>query len=434
MIFNILKAVLGFSVMIFIHELGHFIACKMVGVRVEVFSIGFVPIIKKKFGDTEYAIGAIPFGGYVKPAGGDLSADTEESTGAPDEFLSKNFWQKTFILIAGPFMNVVLAVISFWIIAFFIGISDYRPDNRVGGPLEEGYPAIENGLQVGDRIVAINGEKTATWTDVLKHIGNSGGKEQVYTMQRGNEIYEVKMTPKKDPDYGHYRIGITQFIEPVLGGMDKDSPAFKAGLREGDKIIEVNGVEVKSFPMVDTSEEPLKLKIVREGKYLEFTIVPEKVGGLNYSGNYEKQFSYGISIFVPRKKLPFFESVGYSFKMTGVGLLLIFQSLKMISQKLSNAKQLGGPILISYILYETSKSSLGDLLSIIGLLSINLAFINLFPLIIITDGGQITIFAIESLRKKPLSAESRAKLNFIGFMLVVSLMVFVIVNDVIRFF
>ncbi|HDS09986.1 MAG TPA: RIP metalloprotease RseP [Firmicutes bacterium] len=433
MVLNILKAAIGFSVMIFIHELGHFIACKLVGVRVEVFSIGFVPVIKKKFGETEYAIGAIPFGGYVKPAGGDLSAEAE-STGAPEEFLSKNFWEKSFILIAGPFMNVILAIISFWVIAFFIGVVDYQPDNRVGGPLEEGFPALENGLMIGDRIEKINGKETKAWSDIIEVIGKSEGKEQLYTIKRGDNVFQVKMAPKKDPNYGHYRIGITQFIEPVIGRLDKDSPAFKAGLREGDRIVEMNGEEVITFPMIEASEEPLYLKVIREGRVMGFEIVPEKMGGLTYTGDYEKQFSYGLSIFIPRKKLPLLESLHYSVKMTGVGLFLIFQSLKLISQKLSNAKQLGGPILITYILYETSKSGLGDLLSIIGLLSINLAFINLFPLIIITDGGQITIFAIEHLRKKQLSVENRARLNFIGFLLVIMLAVFVIVNDVIRFF
>ncbi len=431
MIFNILKAVLGFSIMIFIHELGHFIACKLVGVRVEVFSIGFVPIIKKKIGETEYAIGAIPFGGYVKPAGGDLSADAE-STGAPDEFLSKNFWQKSFILLAGPLMNVVVAIVVFWVIAFFIGVSEFHPDNRVG-QLEKDYPALAAGLAEGDRILEINQVKTSSWTDVTANIKKSNGEPLVFKIQRDSKVFDLTIAPQKDPQYGTFRIGIMQFIEPVIGKLDKNSPAYKAGLRHLDKITEVNGRSIKSFPMIRSAEKPLNLKVQREGKEFTFKIIPEKIGGLNYSGEYEKQFSYGVTIYFPRKKFTFINSIKYSFEMTGVSFLLIFQSLKMIAQKISMAKQLGGPILISYILYETSKSGLADLLSIIGLLSINLAFINLFPLIIITDGGQITIFAIEALRKKPLSATSRARLNMIGFFLVISLAVFIIINDIIRF-
>ncbi|MCK4665703.1 RIP metalloprotease RseP [Candidatus Dependentiae bacterium] len=428
---NVFKAALAFTLLVWFHELGHFIACKLVGVRVEVFSIGFVPIIKKKIGETEYAIGAIPLGGYIKPAGGDLSADAE-STGAPDEFLSKNFWQKSFILLAGPLMNVVLAIFVFWVVAFFIGVSEFHPDNRIG-QLEKDYPALAAGLAEGDRILEINQVKTSSWEEVTKNIKKSNGKPLVFKIQRDSKEFDLTITPKKDPQYGTYRIGIKLFFDPVIGKLDKNSPAYKAGLRRFDKIIEVNGRPIKSFPMIAPSEKPLNLKIQRESKELSFKIIPEKEGGFNYSGEYEKQLSYGLTIYFPRKKFTFVNSIKYSLKMTGVSCLLIIQALKMIAQKISMAKQLGGPILISYILYETSKSGLADLLSMIALLSVNLAFINLFPLIIITDGGQISIFAIEALRKKRFSAKSRAILNTIGFFLVISLAVFIIVNDIIRF-
>lgn len=433
MILNIVKALVGFSIMIFIHELGHFIACKITGTRVEQFSIGFVPIIKKKIGETEYCIGAIPLGGYVRPAGGDLSSEDEDATGAPDEFLSKNFWQKTLILAAGPFMNVLMGVFVFWLIPFAIGISDYAPDNRIGN-LEKGYPARTSILQTGDRIIAIDGQPTNDWYEIITVISeNKAGDTFSFTIQRGEDTFQLELKPKLDKEQDRYRIGISQFIEPVIGKLQKDSPAYKAGLREKDRIIKLNGNNVDSYPIIKSSSETISMTVLRENKEFKFTITPEEVRQLNSSGEFEKNFTYGLTIYLPRTKKNFLGSLKYSLEMTGLSFMLIFKSLQMIGQKLSNARQLGGPIVISYILYETSKSGWADLLNLIGLLSINLAFVNLFPLIIITDGGQITIFAIEAIKGKPLSANARARLNFIGFCLIASLMLFVIVNDIFRF-
>ena len=193
---TILAVILAFSILIIIHELGHFIVAKRNGVKVEIFSIGFGPkLFSVKSGDTEYKVSLIPLGGYVKMAGiVDESMDQAGVKGQPWEFLSKTLWQRFKIIAAGPWMNFVLAWAIF-IGVFMMGIPYLS--TKVG-EIKEGYPAAAAGLKSGDEIVSINGMKTGRWDELVKVIYASPGKEVKLEVLRGGEVSEIKVVPKEE--------------------------------------------------------------------------------------------------------------------------------------------------------------------------------------------------------------------------------------------
>lgn len=195
MILTILSFIIVLGVIIFVHELGHFLAAKIVGIRVETFSLGFPPkMISKKIGDTEYVIAWVPLGGYVKMAGMvDESMDDKPLTGAPWEFMSKNFWQKTFVISAGVMMNFVLGIAVFFALTWMIGVA--QVDKPVVGSVVPDYPASAAGIQVGDLILSINGDSIATWAQLTQIIHSNPGEEILMVWRRGEQLDSARIMP-----------------------------------------------------------------------------------------------------------------------------------------------------------------------------------------------------------------------------------------------
>lgn len=193
---TILAFIIVLGVIIFVHELGHFLAAKLVGIRVETFSLGFPPkMVSKKIGETEYVIAWIPLGGYVKMAGMvDESMEDKPLTGAPWEFASKNFWQKSFVITAGVIMNFLLGILVYFLLTWHLGIADIS--QPVVGSVLEGTPAAQVGLQKGDRIVSIAGDSVATWQDLTKVIHASGGKTLDIEWLRDHTRFSGQVVPR----------------------------------------------------------------------------------------------------------------------------------------------------------------------------------------------------------------------------------------------
>jgi regulator of sigma E protease len=193
---TILAFIIVLGVIIFVHELGHFIAAKLVGIRVETFSLGFPPkMVSKKIGDTEYVIAWIPLGGYVKMAGMvDESMDDKPLTGAPWEFMSKSYLQKIFVITAGVLMNFLLGIIVYFLLTWNVGVAEI--DQPVVGSVQKGFPAEEIGIQKGDRIVSIAGDSIATWQDLTKVIHASGGQTLDIEWVRENQRFTAQVVPR----------------------------------------------------------------------------------------------------------------------------------------------------------------------------------------------------------------------------------------------
>jgi len=205
---TLLPFIFVLGLLIFVHELGHFLAAKLAGIRVERFSLGFPPrIIGKKIGDTDYCISAIPFGGYVKMAGMiDESLDKDGIKGEPDEFMSKPILARMGVMVAGPGMNYLLAVIIFAGIILFTGIAE--PVGSVVGGVIPGEPAEEIGLQPGDRIVSLNGESVDSWDELVRTIHPNKGNKVILTYERNDELFSATVVPRYDKIQGVGLIGI----------------------------------------------------------------------------------------------------------------------------------------------------------------------------------------------------------------------------------
>lgn len=205
---TIFATIIVLSVIVFVHEMGHFLMAKLGGVKVERFSIGFPPtILKKKFGETEYAIGAIPFGGYVKMAGEYREEETEPE---PGELESKSVGIRAAIMAAGPAMNVILAVVLFWAVLAFHGMGEVSNKTLVGGVMEDA-PADSAGVEAGDSIALVDGTSFADWQGLSTFVHDRPEEKLAFTLVRGDEIFTREITPRPrefDTDSGTIRVGL----------------------------------------------------------------------------------------------------------------------------------------------------------------------------------------------------------------------------------
>jgi regulator of sigma E protease len=228
MLLTLIAFIVVLGVIIFVHELGHFIAAKLVGIRVEVFSLGFPPkLISRKIGETEYVLSWVPLGGYVKMAGMvDESLEDKPLTGAPWEFMSKNFWQKIFVISAGVMMNFLLGIVVYSLLTWSLGIAEVSREPVVGYA-PEGYPAAEAGIAEGDRIIAVDGDSIYTWDDLVNSIHPRAGDTVNVAWLHEGEIHEAQLVPvneeytRNDSVISFGRIGINPKVEFQKVGLVK---------------------------------------------------------------------------------------------------------------------------------------------------------------------------------------------------------------------
>ena len=267
---TILAFIFVLGVLIFVHELGHFMAARRVGIRVLTFSLGFGPkLLKFKRGDTVYCISAIPLGGYVKMAG---ENPKDVRTGANDEFLSKSKWQRFQVLIMGPAMNVVLAIVVMAVV-FYQGAPTpaYNKQAVVIGGVGPNSPAEAGGLKAGDRVVAVDGDPVENWEDFLITVGPKAGREVTVRAERAGAIVDVQMTPVPQGRYKTGDVGVYPIFNPQVSGLAPGGAAEAAGLRVGDVIVaansEINANYTRLLELIQLHpDQPLALQVRRDGK------------------------------------------------------------------------------------------------------------------------------------------------------------------------
>ncbi len=427
-----MAVVLG--IMILVHEFGHYAAAKLFGVRVEVFSIGFGKRIAGfTRGGTDYRISALPLGGYVKMAG---ENPLEAHSGAPDEFMSHPRWQRFVIALAGPAMNILLAVgllTGVFMVHYEHPVYLDQPAN-IGWVLENS-PAAKAGIQAGDRIVRIDGVQNPTWEDVLLKVAIDSNQPLDVAVQRGNQILEKKVKPEPvGNDSDPYRsVGWVQDEPIIVTHLDANMPAAKAGIQVGDQITAVNGVPMRSlFSIIhylqQNGNKPVEVTALRKGQELKFTTTPVMT-----EENNQNRYRLGfLSEPVHVDRLPFAQAVGRSIQENKKYSLLIVELVRKMLRHETSIKQMEGPIGIARASGQAAQQpGWTPLLSLMAGISLNLGIFNLLPIPIL-DGGMILMLLIEGVIRRDISMRIKERIYQTAFVFLVLFAVVVIYNDIMK--
>jgi regulator of sigma E protease len=440
-LYTLAGAVLVLGVMILVHEFGHFAAAKLLGVRVEVFSIGFGKrLFGFRRGDTDYRISALPLGGYVKMTGVNAIEMPEERTeGSPGgdegEFLRHPRWQRLIIAVAGPFANVVLAVGLLTIVFAVhheIPYGLYEP--AVVGWCMPGYPAEQAGLKEGDRILQIGEVRNPTWQDVHNKIMINPNQPLALQVKRGSEVMPLTLVPKAD---GKQQTGEAGWLprQPFLvTALEPDMPGVQAGLQLGDEIISVDGTPIHATGAMQaylqsTKDRPVHLEILRQNQKLMLTITPKLVPSEGRPNSYRIGFG---SEPMQVEKLPlteaFSRSVDECKKLSG----LIFELIGRMAERKVSMKQMSGPIEIVRVSGEmVHHRSINDLMEFMSMISLQLGLFNLLPIPIL-DGGLIAMLVVESAMRRDINEAIKIRLYQAAFVCLVLFAGMVIFNDVVK--
>jgi regulator of sigma E protease len=423
------------GVLVFVHELGHFLAAKRVGIRVLKFQLGFNPtIVSFRRGDTEYGIGALPLGGYVKMAG---ETPEDGPTGNQDEFLSKSKWERFQVLIMGPVMNLALAVVLLAVVLYQgAEVPVYQDQPPVVGAVTPDSPAAKADMRRGDRVLTVAGRRVETWEQFFIAVGTRPNREVTITLNRqGNELAR-QVTPGTVPDskYEIGDIGVWPDAHPNVPRVTAGEPADKAGIKPGDVILEINGE-----PIVLPSQlvgiigrhtgKPITVTVRREGERRNFTVTP--ITGC--TGVVGDQGCIGVGLGEETKKIQpgVFQAVAMSVRRNIEMTVLILDTIWGLLTRETSPKQLMGPVAIAQLSGESAQLGWIALFSLMASISLNLGLLNLMPVPVL-DGGHIFIMALEGVARRDFSMRVKEKMLLAGFVVLMMLMVTAIYNDLTR--
>jgi regulator of sigma E protease len=457
----ILAPILVFGLVIFVHELGHFLAAKSVGVYTPRFSIGFGPALwRRRKGETEYILAAFPLGGYVRMASRHdestafLEGGSEESAAKPSDdpnfdpnamipfgpkpvpeqrwFESKPLWARLYILLAGVTMNFLLGLLVCIGLAFHYG-RVVIPTLTVGAvrPIA-GQPILTSAIQAGDTIRRVNGQEVKSWSDAVGQIARSEGVVAIET-NRGAVSVPLDGAASNAEDVAR---ALDYQLPPVLGALVPDQPASKAGFQAGDSIIAIEGVPVRSWhdmviQVANSSDKPITVEIARDGARRSVTVTPRPMDAIHpvtgERGQVGKIGAYPADVTI-REPVSVVEAIPLGARTAWfMGTSIIGTVRDLVTRRVS-MDQLGGPIAITRASVEAARSGFESLFYLIALLSINVAVLNLLPIPIL-DGGQVLINVMESARGRPFTLRTREYILRGGLMVILLLFVLVMFND-----
>lgn len=423
------------GVLIFVHELGHFLMARRIGVRVLTFSLGFGPkLLNVRRGDTEYCVSAIPLGGYVKMAG---ENPEEARTGASDEFLSKGKWQRFQVLVMGPVMNVVLALVVMWGVLYQgAQVPAYEQEPVVIGGFSDNSPAAKAGLTAGDRITSVDGKTINTWdqfeldistkprrTVTLGYVDNGQPKTTSLTVDS-----QWSMIGSGKFEMGS--IGVLPQVHPQVIALSPNDPAAQAGMKPDDVILAVDGQQnVTNAQVLDLIKahagQTLRFTVRRGNRILDVPVVPKSDGSGVIIG--AQISNYEVRTIEPG----FLHAAGLSVQKNWEWTTLIVQTLAGLLTRQTSVKQLMGPVAIADLSGTAAQAGWIPLFSLMAMISLNLGLLNLMPIPVL-DGGHIFILFLEGLARRDFSMRVKEKMLLAGFVLLLMLMVTVIYNDLMR--
>ncbi|MCH3986683.1 MAG: RIP metalloprotease RseP [Lachnospiraceae bacterium] len=458
MIINILLAVLLISVLIIVHEFGHFLAARANGVAVLEFAIGFGPhLLKHRHGDTDYCINAIPFGGYCMMLGADDAEEdgtgevSEEETGEEEltdrdvhtrELLKKygsgarlsdkSVGVRISIAFAGPLFNFLLAFVLAVLVIGHVGV-----DRPVIGDVADGSPAQQAGLEAEDVIKSINGQAVTFARDYDFYISYHGSQTLVIRYDRDGSVYETTVSPERQEEQV-YRIGITLQSDGTVSSVTEDSPADRAGIKSGDIIRKVGDTDVTDGNSAVTAireagGNSVAVQVERNGELLTVSVTPQLTTSVGYYT--------GISVPGTREKVGPLATIAASAQDVWYWCKAVVQSIGMMFTGQVTVNDLSGPVGIVQTVNQVVNASRPDgvfyvimnLLYFTEAISANLGVMNLLPLPGL-DGGKILILIIEAVRRKPMKKEHEGMVQMVGMVFLFALSIYVLFHDITRLF
>jgi len=443
-ILKIALGLFGLGIVVFFHELGHFLAARLVKIDVEAFSIGWGnPILKKKIGAVEYRLGAFPVGGYCKMKGETDYNEAWENTNKgikPEEgsYLAASPAARILVAIGGPLFNLLFAIVLLCFLWGF-GFEMKTLDNRIVLASEfsdEVYPADKAGLETGDRIININGNKVSYYHEVQENIAVNAEKKLPITVDRDGKIITLQVTPALDKSSGAGKIGVYFWTDTVVDNVAEDSSAQKAGLLPGDKITAVNNTPVRNtvdlMKILEQKPDHLEFEISRNGSTENVPLDignPQEDIGISWKA---------INYRTPNLSIP--QAVAKGFQEGYKTLAISVTSLKLLFKGIDLTKAVSGPVRITYMMGDMATQGFGQsiatgfryFIDFIALISIALCVMNMLPLPIL-DGGMIILFLVEIIRRKPAHPKAISIFQTCGTVIIFTLMAFALFGDILYF-
>ncbi len=451
MLTTIIAGAFVLGVVVIVHEFGHFIVAKLAGVYVKVFSIGFgKKLLRKKYGETVYAVSALPFGGYVKFAGeSELNDEPEpvstEPRGPFDEvpdseiprtryFTTQKRPIRAAVLLAGPFMNYLTAI------ALYIGVFLFQgvvvvPTTRVGDVLAGG-PAQEAGIVPGDTILTVSEKAVEHWSDIEDKLLDKPTEAKAIRLRNNGVERDVMLQPKSDGT--QVTLGLYPYVSSKIGRVQKGKPAYKAGIRPGAVIEAINDTVVTSYDDVRrivnaNPRKPVYLRWSDDGLAHADTIIPEAREVLKDGSTteFETVGVIGIGPYSERRREGLFEGIASGFNAANHMIVQILSYLKQLFTGQVGVRTLGGPLMVYQMAGDVANWGFDYLLLFLAFFNINLCVFNLMPLPPF-DGGHLAMLAYEGIARRPVNRRVRDWVTQGGFVLVILLMAFVLVLDLTR--
>ncbi len=447
-LFMIVAAILLLGPLIAIHEFGHYFVARKLGVKVQVYSIGFGPTLikwKSKKSGIQYQLSALPFGGYVKMLDEREGNVAEEDL--PQAFNRQSPWKRIAIVAAGPLINLVFAIVLFWIL--FLP-SQEQLNTRVG-KIFPGTPAAAVQMQTGDKITAIDGTPVSTWEKlnyaIVDRAGETGviqvqverqGQLQQFSLPIQNFLKDQSKFPLETLGFIPYR----PQIPAVVTKLSEDGAAIRQGIKEGDKIVAIDGIKMKDwFDVVEivqaSPEKLLKIDVLRNNEIKQLDVMPQ--GQRDNMGNVIGML--GVQSTPGKVTIPdeYKQTIQYNpaqalmmaVDKTGQISGMILNSMAKMVRGLIGLDNLSGPITIAKVAGQSAEMGWQTFISFMALMSISLGILNLLPIPML-DGGHLVYYFIEAIRGKPVSEQIQIFGLKIGMVLLGSMMLLALFNDFMR--
>jgi len=432
---DVLAMAVVLSIVVFIHEFGHFAVAKLFRFPVEVFSFGFGKrLVGFRWKETDYRISALPLGGYVRVAG--LGHDESTTVGAAEApaAVSGPRWQRALILLAGPIMNFALAI-TLSAAIFMVGrsVPAYRLQPPVVQTISANSPGAASGFRKGDRILSIDGTPTPTWSEAEFAFSVAPRQKLSVEIDRGGERQTLSIVPRAVSKFDLGFSGLGPALPPKIGRVLPRSAAAESGLAAGDVIKTIDGAPVETLTDVTDAvgrhaPGPESFVVSRAGKLVTLSVRPrQESGGWKIGVQLEADVPEVIERFPPA------EAVRQGWRSLRTDTQATLGVLAKLFRGKASVKQMSGPIAIGQFAGEAAREGAGPLIALVGMLSLQLGILNLLPVPML-DGGQLAVIVIEGTLRRDFSLRVKERILQFGFVLLVLLMGIVIYNDILKVF